>query len=380
MFQEDMSPSTYKQVGSYQASQQTGAYKSKTLTRTWYLFFAQLAKAANSIASEDLAKLVVFAPSIDEEDILLYGTGSIDASTDPVSMTPSSITEASRYGTVFDTGDFIIWNDSTVVAGHRSYEIDQITGIGSAGELILQRHEAGAPANQAHFGSYLAAHDCTFYRLVPKLFTVDISDGVLPEMVQWPWANKCVAAVRSWGVTASGQDGPAAQVNLGTGLSPGWRTMNGACYTNLGIAGDLIVDQRAAYRVGVQAWESIRCVYASVKTPPAGASIKLAVVWIGPDDTEGSRPVGFIERLEIPIGSYRSFLFADPPDSQQLPYGRDFPPNLLANCGSLGGLTAPVTPGAGSPYVFSPDGEIDIVIEQIGSDTAGADLVVTVQT
>jgi hypothetical protein len=30
--------------------------------------------------------------------------------------------------------------------------------------------------------------------------------------------------------------------------------------------------------------------------------------------------------------------------------------------------------------VFSPDGEIDIVIEQIGSDTAGADLVVTVQT
>jgi hypothetical protein len=352
-----------------------GAYKSKSLTRTWYIFFAALAKSASAAGTADLAKLVIFAPSIDEEDIRLYGTGSIDASTDPVSLLPASVTESSRYGTVFDTGDFLIWNDSS------GYEIDQITGIGSAGELILQRREQGAPANQAHFGSPLGAHTSqTFYRLVPQFFTVDISDGVLPEMAQFPWANKCVAAVRTWGVSNAGQDGPAAQLNLAQTHVPGWRTMNGAEYTNLGIAGDLVVNQRAAYRVPVAAWESIRCVFASVKTPPTGASIKIAVVWIGPDDTEGSRPVGFIERLEIPIGSYRSFLFANPPDSQQLPYGRDFPPNLLANCGSLSGLTPPVSPGVGAPLVFSPDGEIDIVIEQVGSTTPGADLVVTVQT
>ena len=331
------------------------------INRTWYIFFENLLKRLQS-TGRDLSELKFLAPSIDEEDIRTYGTGTLDASTNPATFTPDLSKYSSRYGVTFASGDYIAWEDG---------EIDQIATIGG-GNWTVER---------GHFKSTVAAHDTKrFWRLEPKQFSVELPDGTLPPFVQFPWANKCVVAIRAWGKGVDG-DGIEYTLNLAGEDAPGWRTMNGAAYTNLGVGGTLAVNQRAAYRIKVQAWESVRCAYAYVKTPSTGADIVVSTVYIAPGDTESIRPVGLIDRVTIPAGSYESFLMSDPPDGRQMPYGSSYPPNLLPYCGGLGALAAPVTPTAGDPVVFAPDGEIDFVIEQVGSEgTEGADLMLTVQT
>src|SRR5919201_4079725 len=106
-----------------------GAHLAKTLTRTWFIFFEEIAKRLNGGAPGDLTELCILAPSIDEEDIDLYGEGSIDGTTDPVTFTPTTLVQNSRYGTTFKAGDYILWNDSGTANGFYKYEIDQITAI-----------------------------------------------------------------------------------------------------------------------------------------------------------------------------------------------------------------------------------------------------------
>lgn len=329
---------------------QTQPGQQSDIDRTWYQFFAQLAKRATADAGGDgLTAIKFLCPSIDEEDILLWGEGTLDASTNPATFTPT-LNLQSRYGVVFKVGDWIIWDTD-------GYEIDKIVAM-SGDTWTVQRGEFDSPIAAPRTGS-------GFWRLEPKTFTVNLPGGELPKLVQFPWPNKCVAAVRAWGEGANGH-GPDYTLNFGSITSgvPGWRTMNGAEYTGMVYAGTLQVGGTAAFRAPVCAWESLRCVFASVRTPSQGTDIKLTVNYYAPG---GAGPIP-ITSLTIKKLEYYSWPALDPPRGRQLPYNMSFPPNVFGT----------ITSGA---TVFEPDGEIDFEITQIGeTDHEGADLMVTVQT
>lgn len=173
--------------------------------------------------------------------------------------------------------------------------------------------------------------------------------------------------------------------------------MNGAAYTTLGISGIVSPGMTSQARISVQAWESIRTVYAKVLTAPTGptpfmgdanACIVIYVCYIAPDGT-----VGLIDTLVIDENEVNSYDSSNVPDGRQMPYhfyfptsnpNQDWPPNRLPV--DTTGLTAggllqlPIVIDPTQTVVFHPDGEIDFIIAQVGSGTSGSDLIVTVQT
>jgi hypothetical protein len=345
---------------------QTDEQKAATtgLNRTWYIFFQNLSKAVQPAAGggSGLTAIKFLCPSIDEEDILARGKGSLDGKTNPATFTPNLKRYYSRYGLRINVGDWIIWGDNG--------EIDRVVKM-KDDVWTLQRGE---------FNSRISAQGKYFYRLEPKIFTVDLPDGELPpgKMVQFPWANKCVAAVRSWGIDSAGVRGPEYTLNLNQTHIPGWRTMNGAEYL-IGIPGTLAVGEGAAYRVPLAAWESIRCIFASVLTPSTG-SIEIEVDYILPRGGAAVDAVIPITTLTIPAGDYYSWPAGSPPDGRQMPYDLDlkYPPNLFPH----GESVDPETGEREQLYVvFAPDGEIDLTVISAGAEgSEGADLLVTVQT
>lgn len=336
-------------------------------------------------------------------------------------------------GRQWGVGDFIIWNDPTITSGIYGYEIDQITAItyGSltSGTFKVARAAAGATAGQAQFGSPLAAHaSINFYRLINKGWDIPIDPTLGPQLVKLFWDNMTVAAV----LIGQGASSSPVLINLapvpytpGTmdlnprlnPPAPGMRTMNGAAYTTLGISGALTVGATSAARISAQAWESVRTVYAKVQGAPAGATsfggdanacVVIWVCYIAPPDSMGNRAVGLLDCLVVDSGKFTSYADTNSvtpppnvPDGRQMPYHGlsewvrtpplyDWPPNylpVLAGALSADGAlqlgTPPNMPNAPSgtdSVQFSPDGEIDFVVGQIGTSTAGSNLIVTVQT
>jgi hypothetical protein len=319
---------------------------------------------------------------------------------------------AAELGRQFGIGDYILWNDQTITAGIRSYEIDQITAIVAIDEthatLTVSRAGPGAAPDQAQYGSVFVGHsNAAFYRMINKLFIASANPAPGPQVLKFPWDNMTVAAVTA----ALPQEAPIT-VNLSPTVylpgtttldprvnppTPGLRTMNGAAYTNLGILGAVSVGQTSQARVSVQAHESIRTVYAKVLVAPTGpttfngdanACIVIYVCYISPGGV-----VGLIDTLVIDATEFNSYSASNVPDGRQMPYhalwpfaapNTDWPPNRLPQC--AGALTAggllqlPITPSGSSTVLFTPDGAIDFIVTQVGTSTAGSNLTVTVQT
>ena len=317
-------------------------------------------------------------------------------------------------GRQFGVGDFILWNDPTITAGVLGYEIDQITAIvpidaTHASFTVSRNPGMGAPADLAQYGSPIDAHsNVAFYRLINKLFVTSANPQPGPQICKFPWDNMTVAAV-----TALLPGCPPYQINLAPAPyipgtknlnprtnppAPGLRTMNGAAYTNLGIIGGIGVGQTSSARVSVQAHESIRTVYAKVTVAPTGpttfngdanACIVIYVCYLAPDGVT----VGLIDTLVIDATEFNSYSASNVPDGRQMPYhvlwpftkpNADWPPNRLPVCaGALttgGLLQLPITPSGSSTVLFTPDGQIDFIVSQVGTTTAGGNLTVTIQT
>jgi hypothetical protein len=173
--------------------------------------------------------------------------------------------------------------------------------------------------------------------------------------------------------------------------------MNGAAYTNLGTLGTLAASATSQARVPVQAWESIRTVYALVRTAPVGATtfngdanaaIVIYVCYISPAGL-----VGLIDTLVIDTTDFASYSSANAPDGRQMPFHSkwqnaapnfDWPPNLLPELtGALdanGNLQLGFSISTTTVVPFKPDGTIDFIIAQVGTSIAGANLTVVVQT
>jgi hypothetical protein len=137
-------------------------------------------------------QLVAFeCPSVDSTDMAWGASGTIDATTDPVTLqvTPFG---SSIYGRALAVGDFIIWNNPTNVAGRYQYEIDEITDL-SQNTITLARRPRGAPAGTAQFGSVMAAQSGQFLQLLdPSLFA--LWDGT-HQVYKFLWDGMIVCAV-----------------------------------------------------------------------------------------------------------------------------------------------------------------------------------------
>ena len=318
-------------------------------------------------------------------------------------------------GRQFAVGDFIIWNDPTIVSSAYSYEIDQITAITPTDDThfsaTLTRGAPGAPSGGAQYGSLINSHaaNAAIFRLTNKSWLFSVDDAAGPQILNFLWPNMCVAAVT---VQQQGQSAGAVTVNLAptpylpgtstpnprlTPPAPGLRTMNGAAYTNLGTLGTLAASATSQARVPVQAWESIRTVYALVRTAPVGATtfngdanaaIVIYVCYISPAGL-----VGLIDTLVIDTTDFASYSSANAPDGRQMPFHSkwqnaapnfDWPPNLLPELtGALdanGNLQLGFSISTTTVVPFKPDGTIDFIMAQVGTSIAGANLTVVVQT
>ena len=340
--------------------------------------------------------------SIDETDIGFYGTASaVTSNTATTTMFPT-LTNNSRFGRTFGVGDYFMWNDAAGIASSTgNYEICQILSTASStstgSSWIVSRGQLGSPVT-LHTAGVL------FYRLIPRVFTaaakedsfgVEPNNGI-PTFWEWAWANKCVVAVAAT-ARGAGADGTTTITNLapssvGTGnvAYPGLRTMNGAAYA-LTATGTLTVGQTADQRISVQSYHSIRTVYGLLRTAPVGATLKVYVFYITPD--RGT--AGLIDYIQFVTGSFASYPSGAHPAGQVMPYhnnwtpptltaaGSGFPPNALPTAsGALdanGNLQTGFTIGGGNVFL-TPDGEIDFIVTQVGSSTAGANLTLLFQT
>lgn len=454
--------------------------------KEWYLFFvALLAYLAALITSPAAAASIVeiVAPSVDDVDAEWYGTGSINATSDPVTFSATFVGQSrfpiemvllsggigygsaptvkvtgadgggwaagaiatvaagkvvslspptSWYGLVapltvtftggggsqavavaelgrqFAVGDYIVWNDPTVLGdGSLQYEIDLITAIvpvdATHATLTLARAAPGAlsGAKTAQYGSFLASHaSCAFYRLENQFFQRPYDPAGGPQLLKLPWPNQTVVAAE---FTAPGQaplllnlapnvylPGTTTPNPRTTPPAPGLRTMCGAAYTSIGISGGLTVGA-LTNAVSAQAWESVRTAYAKVLTAPVGpvsfngdanAAIVLYIVFIAPAGT-----VWLLDTVVIDDSAFNSYASSNAPDGRNMPFhffwpfnapNADWPPNRLPKLTTA--LTVPVTVDPTQTIVFSPDGLIRGIVAQVGSTTAGSDLSVTVQT
>jgi hypothetical protein len=276
-------------------------------------------------------------------------------------------------------GDYFVWNDEY------NYEICQITGIDtSTGHFIISR---------GLFGSTISAHTCDLFRLASTTFSRSIGLSSGAQKWKFLWDSMCVCAVTGKvGATAASTILLTPTSSDGINKArPGLRTMSGAAYTGLGAQGILVAGQTSQARVSVQAWETIRTVYAKVLSASVGVDIIIDVVYIAADNS-----CGLIDEIVIPATEFCSYSALHPPDGQQMPYHTnwhtlaphqlDWPPNklpaLTTPLDSFGKLKLPVTQDPTLSVIFAPDGapqgSIDFIITQVGS--LAANLIVTVQT
>ncbi len=322
---------------------------------------------------------------------------------------------AGKVGRQFNVGDFILWNDPTIVGDGRSYEIDKITALtpidDTTATFTLERRPNGAPAGQAQFASQIRSHGtCEIYRLVNKIFP--ITPGNTPQIYKFLWPDMTVCAAQGNIVGFDATTINLAQPPFAEGTTavdprtnppcPGLRTLNGAAYVDIGILGDLAIGQTAIARISVQDWESIRTVYARVRVPPSGpgtfrgdvtACIVAYVMFISPPDGMGAREVGLIDTLVVRNGGYMTYSTGNQPDGRMMPYHvywpldgtrQDWPPTRLPKCiDALDGdenLIAGFTIDPAQTVLYRPDGEIDIILGQVGLGSPGTDFMVTVQS
>lgn len=169
----------------------------KLISRAWGEGWASpLTQKLVALGGNTAYQLLIFeCPSLDVTDMAWGATGTIDATTDPAQVT-APIFGTSLYGRAFAVGDYILWNDPTIVNGRYSYEIDQITAV-SGNNFTLQRK--GQQPGGAQFGSPKTAHtNVQFFQLIDKTFPVMWMGEW--QVFKFIWDNMIVAAVSATAV------------------------------------------------------------------------------------------------------------------------------------------------------------------------------------
>ncbi|MES2137004.1 MAG: hypothetical protein V4502_08100 [Pseudomonadota bacterium] len=142
--------------------------------------------------NSNLQLLTFECPSLDRTDNAWGMTGSLDAASDSATITGVPF-GASNFGRAFEEGDYILWDDPTLVTGLYQYEIDLITAV-QQNTFTLARAAQGGDAGRAQFGSVKAAHgNVKFYQLVMGRFGV-LWEGH-HEVFKFLWDQMIVAAV-----------------------------------------------------------------------------------------------------------------------------------------------------------------------------------------
>lgn len=130
-------------------------------------------------------------PSLDTTDMAWGASGTIDATTDPVTLQAAPF-GTSVYGRAFAVGDYIIWNNPAIVNGRYQYEIDEITAL-NQNTFTLARRGQGAAAGTAQFATVMAAQSGQFFQLLdPTLFA--LWDGT-HQVFKFLWDGMIVSAV-----------------------------------------------------------------------------------------------------------------------------------------------------------------------------------------
>lgn len=130
-------------------------------------------------------------PSLDTTDMAWGASGTIDATTDPVTLQAAPFGQ-SVYGRGFAVGDYIIWNNPAVVNGRYQYEIDQITAL-NQNTFTLARRGQGAAAGTAQFASVMAAQSGQFFQLLDATLFA-LWDGT-HQVFKFLWDGMIVSAV-----------------------------------------------------------------------------------------------------------------------------------------------------------------------------------------
>lgn len=134
------------------------------------------------------------SPSLDQTDNAWGASGTINALADPVTFVATPF-GASIFGRSFQVGDYVMWDDSSIVGGLYQYEIDQIIAINGT-SYTLRRANALSAAGKAQFGSVKGAHAAkNFYQMLDATFFV-LWDGTR-QVFKFPWDNMIVSAVQA---------------------------------------------------------------------------------------------------------------------------------------------------------------------------------------
>jgi hypothetical protein len=168
------------------------------ISRAWGAGWATpLTQKLVALGGNTAYQLLIFeCPSLDATDMAWGATGTIDATTDPVTLVAPSF-GTSLYQRAFAVGDYILWNDTAIVNGRYSYEIDQITAL-SGNNFTLARRGPDSAAG-AQFGSPKTAHtNVQFFRLIDKTFPV-LWQGEW-QVFKFLWDNMIIAAVSATAV------------------------------------------------------------------------------------------------------------------------------------------------------------------------------------
>jgi len=176
----------------------TGDAKASTgsnlMSRAWGINWATpVTNRLNALGGDTNLQLLGFqCPSLDTTDMAWFATGTVDALTNPVTIT-APITGTSLYGRTFEVGDYVIWDDPASINGRYQYEIDRITAVNGQ-VFTLSRQQQGAAQGFSYFGAVRAAHTAVnFYRMLDPTFYV-LWDGTR-QVFQFLWPQMIVSAV-----------------------------------------------------------------------------------------------------------------------------------------------------------------------------------------
>lgn len=165
----------------------------KQLSMAWGTGWAvPVSQRLIALGGNSRIQLVGFeCPSLDTTDMAWGASGTIDATTDPVTLQVSPF-GASVYGRAFAVGDYIIWNNPAILNGRYQYEIDQITAL-NQNTFTLARRGQGAARGTAQFATVMAAQNGQFFQLLdPTLFA--LWDGT-HQVFKFLWDGMIVSAV-----------------------------------------------------------------------------------------------------------------------------------------------------------------------------------------
>lgn len=150
-----------------------------------------------ALGTKGVSLVGVEAPSLDLTDLAWYATaGAVNATDDPVVILPT-IFGASAYGRQFVVGEYVLFNDSTVVGALYSYEICKIIDINTTtGEWTLQRRQNYAAPGFAAFGTMLADHAAgvTINHLIDQYFFTMIPFGS-EQVWRIVWESMTIPAI-----------------------------------------------------------------------------------------------------------------------------------------------------------------------------------------